>query len=504
MNDTFSSTVFYSFIKAIDGGGYFFLNSDIERFQKHQYNIDDQIKARTSTFFDEVAQVYKLRLTSADSILDVLEKETFNFKQKEVLSYHPDHYPDNVNTVIELKERWRKWIQYSILEELFNGDYFDSAIGESTESLMSKIHLAEEEVFAYEHFAIEVYLKNPSGYETELSTFYLDAIATTYDPHTSYFSGVQKEEFIEELSEEKKMFGFSVEEDDKGIIRIYDLVPGSAAWNSNQLNKGDEILSVTLGDGKSIDMQTSKVSDLMLLMSSSKSEELTLEIKKGNGEVLEVELKKSEVYIAEDAIQNAILNGDKKIGYITLPDFYTNWDDDGGLGCANDVARTIVKIQKENISGLILDLRNNGGGSLLEAIDLAGIFIDWGPLAIVHDKNGEATSIKDMNKGAIYTGPLVILVNGLSASASEIITAALQDYNRAIVIGSPTYGKATSQIILPLDPDFIYGVSDINKSDESFGHLKITIGGFYRITNSSHQRSGIIPDIIMPDFYDIY
>ena len=503
-NDSFSLDVFDGFISSLDGGGFYFLQADIQRFEKHKYQIDDQIKSKTSSFFDEVIAVYKIRLLAADSLLNLLENEKPDYSLNEVLSYKPEDYPDYVTSLSELKERWRKWLKYSTLDELFNGDYYENPLEETNESLLSKIHIARKDAFDYEKYEIKSFLENPSGYENYLSVYYLDVIALTCDPHTSFFSARDRDEFVEELSEENKMFGFSVEEDEKGIVRISYLMPGSPAWNCNKLNKGDELVSITFSDGKHLDMATSTMDDLTLLFGNTRSTELSMVVKKGNGEEITVELVKGEVYLADDAIQNFVLKGEHQIGYITLPDFYTNWDGDGGLGCANDVARAVIKLQKENIEGLILDLRNNGGGSLKEAIDLAGIFIDWGPLCINRDHKGEMISIKDMNKGAIYTGPLVILVNSLSASASEILTAALQDYNRAIVIGSPTYGKATSQVILPLDPDYIYGVTDPDKADDEFGYLKITISSFYRVTNQTHQGVGVIPNILMPDYYDLY
>lgn len=471
---------------------------------KYDTLIDDQIQSKTSAFFDKSAEIFRVRLNAADSILHVLQAEEFDFTKDEVLSYATEDYPDYVDNYTQLKERWRKWIKYSTLDELFLNDYFNDPLEETTVNLLTKMDQAKKEAFEYEYYNIKSFLAHPAGFSKYLATFYLDAIATNFDPHTSYFSDVERENFVEELSKENLVFGISVEEDEKGIIRISAIVPGSPAWNSNQINKGDQVLSMSLSDGQHLEMTTAGIDEITLMFANTNAQELTIELRKGNGEELTVQLVKGEVYIEDDVIKNLILTGEKKIGYITLPDFYTDWDGATGLGCANDIAKTIVKLQKENIEGLILDLRYNGGGSLKEAIDLAGIFIDWGPLAISRDRLGEATSIKDMNKGAIYLGPLVILVNGLSASASEIFAAAMQDYNRAIIAGSPTYGKSSSQVILPLDPEYKYGYTDMNSVDPMYGYLKITTDKFYRITTKTHQRSGVIPNVLMPDIYDIY
>lgn len=504
VDDEFSKEVFDNYIYSIDPGGYFFLSSDIEILMEYDTLIDDQIQSKTSAFFDKSAEIFKVRLKAADSILHVLESGKFDFTKDEVLSYSPEDYPDYTDNYTELKERWRKWIKYSALDELFLNDYFNDPLQETTANLLTNIDQAKKDAFEYEYYNIKSFLAHPAGFTKYLATFYLDAIATNFDPHTTYFSDVERESFVEELSKENLVFGISVEEDEKGIIRISAIMPGSPAWNSNQINKGDQVLSIGLSDGQHLEMTTAGIDEILLMFDNTKAQELTLELRKGNGEELIVQLVKGEVYIEDDVIKNLILTGDKKIGYITLPDFYTDWDGSTGLGCANDIAKTIVKLQKENIEGLILDLRYNGGGSLKEAIDLAGIFIDWGPLAISRNKIGEATSIKDMNKGAIYLGPLVILVNGLSASASEIFAAAMQDYNRAIIAGSPTYGKSSSQVILPLDPEYRYGYTDMNSVDQMYGYLKITTDKFYRITTKTHQRSGVIPNVLMPDVYDIY
>lgn len=504
LDDDFSKSVFENYLNEIDPGGYYFLNSDIEELKQFETSIDNEIEEKSDAFFKKSAELFKVRLKAVDSLIHVLESTKFDLTKDEVLSFADTDYPDYLDDYNQLKERWRKWIKYSIIDELFMNDYFEDPLNETVSNLLTKVEEAKKDAFDYEYYGIKSYLEHPAGYTKFLATFYLDAIATTFDPHTTYFSDVERENFVEDLSKENLVFGISVEEDENGVVRISDLVPGSPAWNSNQVNVGDQLLSIGLSDGQHLEMTKAGVDEIQLMFSNSNAETLTMELRKANGEELTVELVRGEVYIEDDVIKNLILEGDKKIGYITLPDFYTNWDGSAGLGCANDVAKTIIKLQKENIQGLIIDLRYNGGGSLKEAIDLAGIFIDWGPLAISKDKYGEATSIKDMNKGAIYTGPLLILVNGLSASASELFAAAMQDYNRAIIAGSTTYGKSSSQIILPLDPEYKIGYSDVNAVDPLYGYLKVTTDKFYRITKETHQGTGVVPQILMPDVYDIY
>src|SRR6185503_19716744 len=232
------------------------------------------------------------------------------------------------------------------------------------------------------------------------------------------------------------------------------------------------------------------------LLDASNNDLLELTVKKANGQVRSVQLRKEKMDGAdEDIVKSFLLNGVKKIGYVSLPGFYTEWENEGGSSCANDVAKEIVKLKKENIHGLILDLRFNGGGSLAEALDLAGIFIEEGPLSLIKEKNGKIITLKDPNRGTIYDGPLLVLVNGQSASASEVVAASLQDYNRALIAGSATFGKATAQQVFPLQS----GTSVVTKEN---GYAKITLEKLYRVTGKATQRNGVIPDIPIPDIFD--
>jgi len=216
---------------------------------------------------------------------------------------------------------------------------------------------------------------------------------------------------------------------------------------------------------------------------------MTFSIKKQNGKKKIIKLKKTSITIEDNSITGFLINGKTKLGYINIPSFYTDLEAQNGLGVANDVAKQIYKLQRENIQGLILDLRFNGGGSMKEAMDLSGMFIDRGPVAISKARNEKNYTIRDPNRGTVFTKPIVVLVNQFSASASEFFAAALQDYNSAIIVGSTTYGKASSQIILPLKTN---------------NYIKLTIGQFFRVTGKSHQQLGVIPDISLPNIYDNY
>lgn len=500
LDDSLSAYVFDTFIDNIDPSGFYFRISDIHRLEQYRFEIDDQMRNETSEFFDVATRLYEQRLKTADSLVTEVLKTPFDFKKDEVLSYLPEDYKPYVLDTRSLQERWRKWLKYSVLEEIFEGDYIENEDEQSIEDLLKFVPEALEAVEAAERFEISSYLEHPAGFRNYMATFYLEALASYYDPHTTYFSEIDQQNFEEELSKDKKAYGFSMNQNAAGQVLIAGLIPGSAAWMSGQMSVGDQIIEVKFEGGKKLDVVRMDANSLSLEFENATAQSMVMKLKKPNGNIEEVHLTKAEIYVDQDVIKSVILDGEKKVGYIILPDFYTDWDNYNGLGCANDVAKNLVKLKQENIDGLILDLRNNGGGSLKEAMDLAGIFINYGPITIEADKYSEGKTLKDMNRGAIYTGPLVILVNGLSASASEIFSAAMQDYNRAIIVGSQTYGKSTGQVILPLDPS-----GGVDPSTElGMGYLKVTTSKFYRVNKTTHQKEGLKPDIMLRDYYELY
>jgi carboxyl-terminal processing protease len=291
------------------------------------------------------------------------------------------------------------------------------------------------------------------------------------------------------------------DEDENGKILVQQLQPGSTAYKSGAINPGDQMIAIQEPGQPVISTVGSSLSNVDSLMQTIKSEKLILTVKKPDGTTRQVTLLKERFLTEEDEedlVQGYVLNGTKKIGYISIPDFYFDWENTAvGLnGCANDVAKEIIKLKKENIQGLIIDIRFNGGGSLQEAIELTGIFIDGGPVAQYKQKEGKLAILKDVNSGSIFTGPVLVMVNGYSASASELFSAALQDYNRALIVGTPTYGKATGQIVLPLDTTITTETENTRKTDV---YLKITTSALYRVTGKTAQQQGVEPDILLPD-----
>lgn len=331
-----------------------------------------------------------------------------------------------------------------------------------------------------------------------MEEMYLNAIAMSFDPHTLYFSPSQKQGFVEELSTQKEKFGISYGLDEQNKVVLTDILPGSSAWLSNLLTTGDQILKIRFGwkNESWVEIGTG-ITGLKSLSEAFKDfngRQISLFIKDKTGNELQVDLEKTVVYNDNDNIKNALMAGQKNIGYISLPDFYTNHTASfTEQGCANDMAKCILKLKKDGMEGLVLDLRGNGGGSLYEAIALSGIFIDYGPILATSDNTGEVKVLKDINRGFIYDGPLMILIDAGSASASEIVAAVLQDYKKAIVVGVPSFGKATSQMVYPLDP-LVGDFSGIQENPD-YGYANITGGVLYRVNGKSNQGIGVLPDI---------
>ena len=331
-----------------------------------------------------------------------------------------------------------------------------------------------------------------------MEEMYLNAIAMSFDPHTLYFSPSQKQGFVEELSTQKEKFGISYGLDEQNKVVLTDILPGSSAWLSNLLTTGDQILKIRFGwkNESWVEIGTG-ITGLKSLSEAFKDfngRQISLFIKDKTGNEMQVDLEKTVVYNDNDNIKNAMMAGQKNIGYISLPDFYTNHTASfTEQGCANDMAKCILKLKKDGMEGLVLDLRGNGGGSLYEAIALSGIFIDYGPILAASDNTGEVKVLKDINRGFIYDGPLMILIDAGSASASEIVAAVLQDYKKAIVVGVPSFGKATSQMVYPLDP-LVGDFSGIQENPD-YGYANITGGILYRVNGKSNQGIGVLPDI---------
>ncbi len=343
-------------------------------------------------------------------------------------------------------------------------------------------------------------LKNHNTTDELFSTF-VNAITSTMDPHSDYFAPIDQRSFNEAMS--GSFFGIGAQlKEEEGKIKIASLVTGSPAWKSGEIQPGDEIIKIGEGNKEPVDVTGYAVVDAVkLIRGSAKGSEVRLTMKKPDGTVKVVPLLRDQIKLDDTFAKSAVINGEHKIGYIYLPEFYIDFEHLNGAKCSEDVAKEVEKLKAEKVDGIIIDLRSNGGGSLPEVVKMAGLFIDEGPICQVKGRNEKPYQWRDREKGTLYDGPLSVMVDENSASASEIFAAAIQDYKRGVVIGSSsTYGKGTVQRSIPLNPE---SDNDIFKrNSEDLGTVKLTLQKFYRINGGSTQLKGVTPDIIVPDRYE--
>ena len=342
---------------------------------------------------------------------------------------------------------------------------------------------------------------NRENKEENFSTF-INAITGSMDPHTTYFAPVDMRSFNEGMS--GSFFGIGAQlKDDDGKIKIASLISGGPAWKQGDLKVDDEIIKIAQANADPVDVTGYDVQDAVkLIRGATKGSEVRLTVKRTDGSIKVITLLRGKVDLEDTFAKSAIINGDKKIGYIYLPEFYLNFNDASGHKCSEDVANEIKKLKAENVDGIIMDLRNNGGGSLPEVVKMAGLFIQEGPICQVQSRGEKPYTWKDNDNTVLYDGPLTVMVNEFSASASEIFAAAIQDYKRGIVIGSTsTYGKGTVQRTIPLNPEReneLFG----NENKDDLGSIKLTLQKFYRVNGGSTQLKGVTPDIVLPDRFE--
>jgi carboxyl-terminal processing protease len=507
VDDQFSTTVFHLFLTQLDRQKIFFTAEDVQSLAPFKDKLDDEIKNRQTNFLQKVTAIYQQRLRQADAVVDSLGKQPFNFNLAEKLTLVEDtSYAINEAA---LRNKMYKKVKRTVLMSMLDIDQPLTSLSSAQQKKFvdSAEAINRKKIVTMIRRSIKRKLQSPGGIEQIIGEEYCKAIAGSFDPHTAYMPETEKEDFESELGQKAMGFGFSLDEDGDGKVVINDLKAGSPAFKSGQLNDGDKIESIQWEGKEAIDVTTASMEEIARILTVSNHAKANIKIKKADGSSRQVTLVKEQLEANEEdeeKVKSYVLKGTKAIGYISLPAFYEDWENEEANvnGCANDVAKEIIKLKKENIDGLILDVRYNGGGSLREAVELAGIFIDAGPVAMMKNKEQKIFTLKDANRGTIYDGPLMLLVNGYSASASELLAGTLQDYHRAVIVGTPTYGKATGQVILPLDTTIT--LDKDFRSIKTEGYIKTTMSQLYRVNGTTAQAIGVQPDILLPDLLDAY
>lgn len=495
LNDAYSARVFDDFLDDLDPDRLFFTAVEIKSLQVFRDKLDDELNGNNWVFLSTVTQTYKKCLARAASSILQHTQSPFDLKTKETVQDDTTWAADEG----ALQTRWRLHLKLDVLERL--ADLKRKFPTEAEDTFLKK-HEPEvrEQVKASSIARGKRILFHPNGYDNYVGFAFLHVMANSVDAHTNYFSPKEMESFMGALSTEGFFFGVTLKENEQGEVIIDKLTPGGPAWKSGVVYVGDVVQRLRWEGRDWMDLFGLDLEEAGNIMEESNQLALDFELRNVSGQQKTVRLRKEKISDEDNIVKSFVMQGQKKIGYIFLPGFYSNWGDAGGARCANDVAKEILKLKKENIEGLVLDVRFNGGGSLEEAVAMAGIFIDAGPMGVLKDKTGNVVSVKDMNRGTIYDGPLVLMVNALSASASEFLAAALQDYRRAIIVGGRTYGKATAQELFSLDPQSTSANYATRKSQN--GYTAVTLQKIYRVSGKTAQRKGVTPDMVLPDMLE--
>ena len=499
IDDDFSKSVYDDYIKAIDPQKRFLLKSDIENFDQYKLLIDDQIKSSSIDFFNLTYETLMLRVDEVESFyIDILDNP-FNFNIDEDLNtdFEQLDYAVGLNDKISI---WRKRLKLSTLDGFATKKIVQEekgSIDDSENELKSDVELEIESRNAILENLKDFFNFNDDLERKDWFSIYLNSIVNQFDPHTVYLAPQAKDVFDQNISGRFQGIGARLLKKNQQV-EIAEIIIGGPVWRDKLLNVGDLILGVSQNpDEEPVDISIMKLSDAVDLIKGEKGTKVYLMVKRVDGGIEQVEITRDIVELEETYAKSSLIYQEsKKFGFITLPSFYIDFNDYGQRNAASDIKKEILKLKNENVNGIIMDLRGNGGGSLKTAVDITGFFIDEGPVVQVKSIGGRKEVLKDTDPSVIWDGPLVILVNEFSASASEILAAALQDYNRAIIIGSKqTYGKGTVQNVLSLN-QFISG----NTYGE-LGFIKLTTDKFYRISGGSTQLEGVKSDIVLPNRY---
>lgn len=483
IDDNLSVYVFESLIEELDQNSTLFLKEEVELLEKHKYKIDDYLRNKQCAFLQDFIGTYKKALQRNKSFVEEIGRENLVYETKDTIFYSKKSFPHHSDPQ-RIKKFIRKKIVYEILEDVAKMSTNRDSLRPHLPRLLP---IAKSRVLESYMCRVNSLLNSSEGFDESFYNLFFSTFCSYFDPHTTYFSYNDKASFMSGIASENYSLGLYVSQNDKEEIIVEDIVPGGPAYKTQKITKGDQLLKLAADDREyTVNCTSMDAISNIVLSDNYRNVELTL--RKKDGTVYSVALEKKIMKAEDHTVFSYVLGNDVPVGYIKVPSFYTALDNNSS-GCAEDVAREVEKLRQQGIKSLIIDLQYNGGGSMEEVVRMAGLFIHSGPMAIITGKGESLEVIKDNERGTIYNGPIVVLVNGFSASASEFFAGVMQDYRRGLVAGSNTLGKATMQTILPLEG-----------SDKDF--VKVTIDRFYRVTGKSSQYTGVVPDVVFPTFFE--
>ncbi|NNT70674.1 carboxy terminal-processing peptidase [Flavobacterium sp. IMCC34852] len=500
IDDNFSKGVYKDYLNALDPSKRFFLQSDIDEFAEYEMQIDDQILNKELSFFDLTYTRLMKRMEESKSYYKEALANPFDYKKDETFNADYEKLP-YCKSVKELKERWRLQVKLSALSSLVEKQKLEE------DKKNNKDLAKKSEPKTFEQLEKETRESTLSSLNDNFNfikdldredwfSIYVNAISSRFDPHTSYFAPNEKERF--DLSMSGKLEGIGARLQKKNdFTEISELISGGPAWRGKQLESGDVILKVAQADGEPVDVVGMRLDDVVKKIKGPKGTEVRLTVKKTDGTIKVITIIRDEVEIEETYVKSSVVEKDGfKYGIIYLPKFYIDFEDQNSRDAGKDVAIEVERLKKEGVQGIVMDVRDNGGGSLKTVVDIAGLFIEQGPIVQIKSAAGKKEVLYDRDAKVQWDGPLVVMINEFSASASEILAAAIQDYKRGVVIGSKqSYGKGTVQNVIDLN-QFVRG-----STYGDLGALKTTTQKFYRINGGSTQLEGVKSDIAIPDKY---
>lgn len=508
INDAYSQDVYEKYFESVDASKRYFLQSDMNEFKKHYTKLDDYLNQGNLVFYKLTIDRLYQRVDEIDKMTQDILSKPINLEENDELILEPKKRVNPIDAK-QQREEWKKYIKYNILQEIETLNSKEEAQKKKKDSVVNnklpdtikyapttaeqKRVKATAEV---KDLITDSFRRFKKRKKMDWFTVYMNAYTEVFDPHTNYFSPKNKEEFDMQFVGKVIGIGALIQEK-KGYLYLGELTIGAPAWKSKQLTAGDKILKVKSKPNEEPVNVVGMLSDeAVRLIRGEKGTPVTLTVEKKDKTIKEVTMIREEVAIEDTFARSIVVNSKngKKYGFIYLPSFNVDFEDPKGRNASDDIKAELIKLKKENVEGIILDLRSNGGGSLTEVGDIMGLFMNAGPYVQVKDSRGKIQVLSNKSNEPIWTGPLVVMQNELSASASEILAGAFQDYGRAVVIGSPSsFGKGTVQTFVELN-------RFLNTNDD-FGALKLTIQKFYRVSGESTQRKGIEADIKMKDFF---
>ena len=497
IDDTFSKGIYKDYIQALDPSKRFFLQSDIDEFAKYELQLDNQLLNKDLSFFNLTYDRLVKRMDESTKIYINVLNRAFDYSVDESFNIDYEKAPYSKNSS-ELNDKWRKQIKLSTLSSLVDKQKLEQDKKKNDPKYQVKSFYAiEKETRESSRKALDEYF----GFIKDLDrndwfSVYINSITARFDPHTNYFAAEEKERFDVSISGKLEGIGARLQKKND-LTEISELISGGPAWRGKELEAGDLIMKVAQGKSDPVDVVGMRLDDVVKKIKGPKGSEVRLTVKKVDGTIKIISIVRDIVEIEETYAKSSIVNKNGlKYGVIYLPKFYIDFENKDGRDAGKDIALEVSRLKKAGVNGIVLDVRDDGGGSLSTVVDIAGLFIEQGPIVQIKSAGIRKEVLYDRDKRIEWDGPLVIMVNSFSASASEILAAAIQDYKRGIIIGSKqTYGKGTVQNVIDLN-QFVR-----SSSVGDLGAIKTTTQKFYRINGGSTQLEGVSSDIVMPDRY---